>query len=75
MFQRHGVIEAANLDEAVAITAVLATCPFPRGRRVGIVTASGGGGGGSPELATAGGRDVEAIDPALERLGELLRAS
>jgi acyl-CoA synthetase (NDP forming) len=44
VFQRYGVIEAANLDEAVAITAVLATCPLPRGRRVGIVTASGGGG-------------------------------
>ncbi len=44
VFQRYGVIEAANLDEAVAITVVLATCPLPRGRRVGIVTASGGGG-------------------------------
>jgi acyl-CoA synthetase (NDP forming) len=44
VFQRYGLIEAANLDEAVAITAVLATCPLPRGKRVGIVTASGGGG-------------------------------
>jgi alanyl-tRNA synthetase len=32
----------------------------------------GGGGGGSPELATAGGRDVGAIDAAAIRLGELL---
>jgi alanyl-tRNA synthetase len=32
----------------------------------------GGGGGGSPELATAGGRDVTAIDLALVRLGALL---
>jgi len=32
----------------------------------------GGGGGGSPELATAGGRDVAAVDAALERLGALL---
>ncbi len=30
--------------------------------------AVGGGGGGSPELATAGGRDVAAIDVALTRL-------
>ncbi|HWD25164.1 MAG TPA: DHHA1 domain-containing protein, partial [Acidimicrobiales bacterium] len=32
----------------------------------------GGGGGGSPELATAGGRDVSEIDAAAERLGALL---
>jgi acyl-CoA synthetase (NDP forming) len=44
MFQRYGIIEAANLDEAVAISAVLATSPLPKGRRVGIVTGSGGGG-------------------------------
>jgi alanyl-tRNA synthetase len=34
----------------------------------------GGGGGGSPELATAGGRDVGAIDAALAALGDLLSA-
>ena len=33
----------------------------------------GGGGGGSPELATAGGRDVGAIDAALGLLDELLQ--
>ena len=33
----------------------------------------GGGGGGSPELATAGGRDVTAIDTALGLLDELLQ--
>jgi alanyl-tRNA synthetase len=32
----------------------------------------GGGGGGSPELATAGGRDVAAIDQAKARLDALL---
>jgi alanyl-tRNA synthetase len=32
----------------------------------------GGGGGGSPELATAGGRDVAAIDSALAALDRLL---
>jgi alanyl-tRNA synthetase len=35
----------------------------------------GGGGGGSPELATAGGRDVAAIDDALATLDRLLAAS
>jgi alanyl-tRNA synthetase len=33
----------------------------------------GGGGGGSPELATAGGRDVAAIDTALALLGDLFK--
>ena len=33
----------------------------------------GGGGGGSPELATAGGRDVAAIDSALGLLDSLLQ--
>jgi alanyl-tRNA synthetase len=34
--------------------------------------AVGGGGGGSPELATAGGRDVAGISEALEKLAEVL---
>ena len=55
VFQRYGVIEAANLDEAVAITAVLATCPLPRGKRVGIVTASGGGGAVAADTFTNAG--------------------
>ncbi|MCU1494176.1 MAG: alanyl-tRNA synthetase [Acidimicrobiaceae bacterium] len=37
--------------------------------------AVGGGGGGSPELATAGGRDVEAVDAALDLLRTALEAS
>ena len=36
--------------------------------------AVGGGGGGSPELATAGGRDVAAIDDALAALRTALGA-
>jgi len=55
VFQRYGVIEAANLDEAVAITSVLATCALPRGRRVGIVTASGGGGAVAADTFTNAG--------------------
>lgn len=55
VFQRYGVIEAANLAEAVAITAVLATCPLPRGKRVGIVTASGGGGAVAADTFTNAG--------------------
>ena len=44
IFERYGVIEAEDADEAVSIAGVMLTCPLPRGRRVGIVTVSGGGG-------------------------------
>ena len=44
IFERYGVIEAEDADEAVAIAGVLLSCPLPKGRRVGIITPSGGGG-------------------------------
>ncbi len=44
IFQRYGVIEAEDADEAVAIAGLMLTCPLPKGRRVGIITVSGGGG-------------------------------
>jgi acyl-CoA synthetase (NDP forming) len=44
IFERYGVIEAEDPDEAVAIAGVLVTCPLPKGRRAGIITPSGGGG-------------------------------
>jgi acyl-CoA synthetase (NDP forming) len=44
VFERYGVIEAEDPDEAVAIAGVLLTCPLPKGRRAGIITPSGGGG-------------------------------
>jgi acyl-CoA synthetase (NDP forming) len=44
IFERYGVIEAEDPDEAVAIAGVVLSCPLPKGRRVGIVTVSGGGG-------------------------------
>jgi acyl-CoA synthetase (NDP forming) len=44
VFERYGVIEAEDPDEAVAIVGLLLTCPLPNGRRVGIITPSGGGG-------------------------------
>jgi acyl-CoA synthetase (NDP forming) len=44
VFERYGVIEAEDPDEAVAIAGVVLTCPLPRGRRTGVITPSGGGG-------------------------------
>jgi len=68
MFQRYGILEAANLDEAVAITAVLATCPLPRGKRVGIVTASGGGGAIAADTFAAAGLVVPELSDKVKAI-------
>ena len=66
VFQRYGVVEAANLDEAVAITSVLATCALPRGRRIGIVTASGGGGAVAADTFTNAGLVVPELSDKIK---------
>lgn len=68
IFQRYGIIEAANLDEAVAITAVLATSPLPKGRRVGIVTGSGGGGAIASDTFTSFGLVVPELSEKVKAL-------
>ena len=57
IFERYGVIEAEDTDEAVAIAGVLVSCPLPKGRRVGIVTPSGGGGVWMADMLSAHGPD------------------
>ncbi len=58
VFQRYGVIEAEDADEAVAIAGVVLTCPLPKGRRVGIITPSGGGGAWMADILSANGLSV-----------------
>ena len=55
VFERYGVIEAEDPDEAVAIAGIVLTCPLPKGRRVGIVTVSGGGGAWMADTLSAHG--------------------
>ncbi len=55
IFERYGVIEAEDADEAIAIAGVILTCPPPKGRRVGIVTVSGGGGAWMADTLTQHG--------------------
>jgi len=65
MFRRYGVIEGADSDEMLDIAAAF-TCfgeRLPRGRRVGIATASGGAGGWMADACAAAGLQV----PELER--------
>ena len=55
VFQRYGVIEAEDADEAVAIVGLALTCPLPNGRRAGIITVSGGGGAWMADTLSAHG--------------------
>jgi acyl-CoA synthetase (NDP forming) len=65
MFRRYGVIEGADTDEILDIAAAFACfgARLPRGRRVGIATASGGAGGWMADACAAAGLQV----PELER--------
>src|SRR5260221_1726988 len=44
VFAKYGFIISNDLDEAVAIAAVLTTNPMPKGDRVAVLTVSGGAG-------------------------------
>lgn len=55
VFERYGVIQAEDADEAIAIAGLVLTCPLPRGRRAGIITASGGGGAWMADTLSAHG--------------------
>ena len=66
VFERYGVIEAEDADEAVAIAGVLVTCPLPKGRRVGIITPSGGGGVWMADTLSAHGLIVPPLSAATQ---------
>jgi acetate---CoA ligase (ADP-forming) len=67
VFERYGVIEANDLDEAVAIAAIFATCPLPKGRRVGLVTGSGGGGAIAADMLSSVGLQVPALSESVQQ--------
>src|SRR3954452_4697594 len=58
VFQRYGVIEAEDIDEAVAIAGTVLSCPLPKGRRAGVITVSGGGGAWMADTLSAHGLTV-----------------
>jgi acetate---CoA ligase (ADP-forming) len=61
IFERYGVIEAEDADEAVAIAGLALTCPLPNGRRTGIITVSGGGGAWMADTLSAHGLMVPTL--------------
>ena len=66
VFERYGVIEAEDADEAVAIAGVVLSCPLPKGRRVGIVTPSGGGGVWMADTLSAHGLIVPPLSAEMQ---------
>jgi len=66
VFERYGVIEAEDADEAVAIAGVVVSCPLPKGRRVGIITPSGGGGVWMADTLSAHGLMVPALSDEMQ---------
>ncbi len=66
VFAKYGFIVADDLDEAVAIAAVLTTSPLPQGDRVAVVTVSGGGGIWGADVVTAQGLQVPELSDAAQ---------
>jgi acetate---CoA ligase (ADP-forming) len=66
VFERYGVIEAEDADEAVAVAGVVLTCPLPKGRRTGIITVSGGGGAWMADTLSAHGLLVPDLSAAAQ---------
>ena len=78
----HPGVEAVGLagvtgPERVALVVAARKAAGIDARTAAVMAAGavGGGGGGTPELATAGGRNVAGIGEALVRLGEALSSS
>ena len=64
IFRRYGIIEGGNTEEIVDISAAFSYHGrnLPKGKRVGICTASGGGGGWMADLCVAAGLEVPELD-------------
>ncbi len=71
--ERVGLMGSPD-GEKVALVVALASGLEVNAKEIAgtVARTVGGGGGGTADLATAGGREVEGIDGALERLCELL---
>src|SRR6476469_4837050 len=66
VFAKYGFIVSNDLDEAVAIAAVLASNPLPRGDRVAVLTVSGGGGIWGADTASMQGLRVPVLSEPLQ---------
>ena len=73
VFASYGFIISNDLDEAVAIAAVLTTNPLPKGDRVAVLTVSGGAGiWGADTVSLQGLQVPELSKPIQQQIGKLL---
>lgn len=67
VFAKYGFIVSNDLDEAVAIAAVLTTSPLPRGDRVAVVTVSGGAGIWGADTVALNGMNVPELSESVQQ--------
>src|ERR1700709_2066472 len=66
VFAKYGFIISNDLDEAVAIAAVLTTSPLPKGDRVAVLTVSGGAGIWGADTVSVQGLQVPELSAAIQ---------
>jgi acyl-CoA synthetase (NDP forming) len=66
MFTKYGFIVSNDMDEAVAIAAVLASNPLPKGDRVAVLTVSGGAGIWGADTVSMQGLQVPALSAGIQ---------
>jgi acyl-CoA synthetase (NDP forming) len=66
VFARYGFIVSNDLDEAVAIAAVLTSNPLPKGDRVAVLTVSGGAGIWGADTVSLQGLQVPELSQAIQ---------
>lgn len=66
VFAKYGFIVSNDLDEAVAIAAVLTASPPPKDDRVAVVTVSGGGGIWGADVVSSQGLQVPELSPSTQ---------
>src|SRR6185437_14923761 len=66
IFAKYGFIVSNDLDEAVAIAAVLTTTPPPKGDRVAVLTVSGGGGIWGADTVSMQGMQVPELSEKIQ---------
>jgi acetyltransferase len=67
VFAKYGFIVSNDLDEAVAIAAVLTTSPLPKGARVAVLTVSGGAGIWGADTVSAQGMQVPELSESIQQ--------
>lgn len=67
VFAKYGFIISNDLDEAVAIAAVLTTSPLPKGDRVAVLTVSGGAGIWGADTVSAQGMQVPELSDSIQQ--------